>query len=474
MSNSPIWAADREEVRLFPSAHITSVREAELRATAALLAAIRAVPKFGRQIVRLSGGSAGRLSCYTEVGFRFHGKGDQKPKELRPDGAIVSIRGKTPWVTFVEVKVGTAPLEQEQVEMYQRLAREQEADVLVTVSNQAARSDGSPPLNIDGRRIRVVHFSWDRLLSIAQELSRENRNSNNKDVVDDTEQKWILDEWIRYVDDENSRIIAPPDLGPNWGNVLRAAQANRLEQSAGELKEVARFWVGYLRKAAFRLRAKLGVDVAVRISRKDRDKIERQVESAMNSQDGTLNGTLRIPDAAGDISMNLILPSRKVQYIIRVAAPTEGRQRTRISWLKKHLKPDNLPSGDLKVVADWNVRRLNSTTSLHDYLEEPTRLCLNNEGVQVPKDASPRWFEIVWTRPFSKRRGKSGAPILDGVSQGLEDFYKKVVQDIERFVPMPPRIPATPEGPDGQTAAPEPNRQSGTSKDGDQLPTQPQ
>lgn len=193
----------------------------------------------------------------------------------------------------------------------------------------------------------------------------------------------------------------------------------------------------------------------------------------MNSQEGTLNGTLRIPDAAGDITMSLILPIRKVQYIFRVAAPTEGRQRTRISWLKKHLKPENLPSGDLKVIADWNVRLLNTTTSLHDYLEEPTRLCLNKEGMQVPKDANPRWFEIVWTRPLGKRRGRSGAPILEGVSQGLEDFYTRVVQDVERFVPPPPRIPATPEKPEGpadQTAAQEPIRQ--TTERGDQPSTQ--
>ena len=469
MSDAPSWVRDRKEVRLFPSAHITSEGEAELRATAALLAAIRAVPKFGRKIVRLSGGSAGRLSCYTEVTFDFRGKGHEKPKEFRLDGAIISIRGRSQWVAFVEVKVGTADLDQEQVENYQRLASEQHADVLITVSNQAASSDGSPPLNIDGRRIRVVHFSWDRLLSIAQELSREKRDSKNKSVVEDTEQKWILDELIRYVDDNNSRIIAPPNLGPNWREVLRAAQANALKQSNAELEEVARYWVGYLRKAAFRLRAKLGGDVEVRIARKDRNKIDLQAKSAMNSKDGTLNGTLRIPDAAGDITMKVLLPSRSVQYILRVAAPTEGRQRTRISWLKKHLQLENLPSGDMKITADWDVRRLNTTTLLHDYLEDPTRLCFNKDGIQVPKDANPRWFQIVWTRPLSKRRGRSGAPILEGVSQGIEDFYTKVVQDIERFVSPPPRIPVTPpnpEGPPDQGGAPEPNRQA--SKEGDQ------
>ncbi len=44
------------EVPLFPSVHIKSDREAELRGTASLLAVIRAVSEFGRTIVRLAGG----------------------------------------------------------------------------------------------------------------------------------------------------------------------------------------------------------------------------------------------------------------------------------------------------------------------------------------------------------------------------------------------------------------------------------
>ena len=58
-----------KEVRLFPSISIKSEREAELRATAALLTVIRAVSEFGRRIVRLSKGPGlGNLSCYNSNG----------------------------------------------------------------------------------------------------------------------------------------------------------------------------------------------------------------------------------------------------------------------------------------------------------------------------------------------------------------------------------------------------------------------
>jgi len=54
-------------VRLFPTIRIATTAEAETRATAALLAMLRAVSEFGRTVVKLAGGPAGKIECYTEV-----------------------------------------------------------------------------------------------------------------------------------------------------------------------------------------------------------------------------------------------------------------------------------------------------------------------------------------------------------------------------------------------------------------------
>lgn len=81
----------RHEVRLFPSVSISSGREAELRATASLLAIAKAVSEFGRAVVDIAGGPKGRLDCYTEVPFTSD---DPDLPELRPDGLMVVKRGK--------------------------------------------------------------------------------------------------------------------------------------------------------------------------------------------------------------------------------------------------------------------------------------------------------------------------------------------------------------------------------------------
>ena len=115
------------EVRLFPSVHISSTREAELRAASSLLAMVRAVSEFGRIVVRAAGGPGGRIACYAEVSFK---RGDPPLKTVRPDGIIRVVRGNTQWSALVEVKVGDSPLDPEQVEIYHKLAGEEGVDAL--------------------------------------------------------------------------------------------------------------------------------------------------------------------------------------------------------------------------------------------------------------------------------------------------------------------------------------------------------
>ncbi len=425
------------EVRLFPSVHIKSDREAELRATASLLAVIRAVSEFGRTIVRIAGGPAGRVSCFTEVPFQLDGGDGNPPEELRPDGIVQVVRGKTRWVALVEVKVGKASLDSEQIDKYHRLARDEGANALITVSNQPALPDGRPPVSLDGRRLRsipVSHFSWERLLSEAQLLSR-------KKEVADPDQKWMLDEWIHYVGDPKSRIIVPPDLGSHWGDVLKAARTGALDQSDSELRDVARCWMGYLRKAALRLRAKLGVDVQMRLSRKEKGDselhLERLIENARAN--GTLFGALRIPDAAGDIQIDVFLHSRSVRYGLEVAAPTEGRQTTRVKWLSRQLRRLSLPS-DLLVTAAWTARGLLTSAPASQLVDNPAALLVDREGASLPKDVNPKLFLLQWTTKLHACRGRSSAPVLEGISKGLEDFYSRVVEDLVPFVPRAPRL----------------------------------
>lgn len=427
----------QHEVRLFPSSHISSVREAELRATASLLAMVRAVSEFGRAVVRMAGGPAGKLTCYTEVEFELEGEKGKGPVKRRPDGIIRVVRGKTEWKALLEVKVGNNPLDQDQFDIYHLLSIAEKFDALITISNQPAQLNGLPPLRVDGRRLRsvpVFHVSWERLFSEAQMLCR-------KKAIQDSDQKWMLDEWIRYVDDDGSQIIAKPNLGKHWHDVLKSARTGDLHAASSYLEDVVRHWDGFLKKAALRLRAKLGVEVQPKIPRSDRHdpdgRIKRIHSSAIKS--GQLSGILKIPDAVGDVWIDVFLLAKTVRYRVVLDPPTDGRQATRVNWLLRQLRSlSNVPD-DLVVTVQWDQRGMLSQGSLRDLVEDGSSLLRDTNKASIPKNAFPKKFLINWTT--SLQRGRSSEKALEGISVNLERFYRKVVEGLVPYVPRAPKLP---------------------------------
>lgn len=425
-------------VRLFPSHDIRSEREAELRAASTLLAVAKAVSEFGRRIVSMAGGPAGRLECYTEVPFQCEMDGARK--ELRPDGLLWVRRGKTEWKALVEVKVGAQVLDQAQIDQYHTVASDEGIDALITISNEAALTNGLPPhVTIDGRRARkvpVIHLSWDRLLSEAQMLSSQQE-------VSDADQHWMLDEWILYVMDEGSRIIEAPQLGAHWGDVIRAAQAGDLRSCTTQIEDVVRCWDAYLRKFGFRLRAKLGVEVGQRLSREEKAdpavRFKRLCAAAV--EQGVLQGVLQIPGAAGDVAVDVILAASSVRYSVEIEAPTEGRPRTRVGWLLRQLERDSAASGDLTVKVNWQYKKYRTQASLKDALADSGNLFLDAAGLSVPSDALPKSFTLERASRLPKGKGRSSAPILEAASKGFEDFYRDVVAKLRPYVAPAPQMP---------------------------------
>ena len=423
------------EVRLFPSVHISSTREAELRAASSLLAMVRAVSEFGRIVVRAAGGPGGRIACYAEVSFK---RGDPPLKTVRPDGIIRVVRGNTQWSALVEVKVGDSPLDPEQVEIYHKLAGEEGVDAFVMISNQAALPNGRPPVALDGRRLRrvpVVHLSWERLLAEARLLS-------NQKEVEDPDQHWMLDEWIKYVAAEESRIIDPPSLGVYWSVVLQAAKEQKLSAVSSQLTDVTEHWDAFLKKLALRLRAKMGADVQRRTSRADvknpDGRIKRMYTEALHT--GILTGALQVRGAIGELGLELMLQGKVVRFSVSFPAPREGRTKTRLTWLLRQLDTDDLLHG-LRVRVDWNKRGLYSEALVDALQDGHMPLMVSSDRVAIPGDVQPRVFILSWTKGLATKRGRTGVHVLAGIADGVERFYRQVMEGLVPYVPKAPRLP---------------------------------
>lgn len=143
--------AEWQRARLIPISGIGSEREAEARATSALLAVIEAVRDLSRELFGPLGASKAQraeVRCYTEVPFKL-GAGKAA---TRPDGLIQVTYGKSTWTALVEVKTGRATLDADQLNAYWDLARQEGYDAVVTISNEIARSAGVHPT--EGLKVR--------------------------------------------------------------------------------------------------------------------------------------------------------------------------------------------------------------------------------------------------------------------------------------------------------------------------------
>ncbi|MCK4788735.1 MAG: hypothetical protein KAV87_33640, partial [Desulfobacteraceae bacterium] len=200
-------------------------------------------------------------------------------------------------------------------------------------------------------------------------------------------------------------------------------------------------WDGFLKKAALRLRAKLGVEVQPKISRSDRHdpdgRIKRIHSSAIKS--GQLSGILKIPDAVGDVWIDVFLLAKTVRYRVVLDPPTDGRQATRVNWLLRQFRSFSNVPDDLVVTVQWDQRGMLSQGSLRDLVEDGSSLLRDTNKASIPKNAFPKKFLINWTT--SLQRGRSSERALEGISVNLERFYRKVVEGLVPYVPRAPKLP---------------------------------
>lgn len=235
--------AEWQRARLIPVSGIGSEKEAEMRATSALLAVIEAVRDFSLAMTAPLGASRAQkavVRCYTEVPFKV-GAGRAAP---RPDGLIQVTYGKSTWTALVEVKTGLATLNPDQVNAYWDIARERNFNAVITISNEIAPSRDTHPT--DGLRVRsnskvkIYHFSWTAILSTCQVIK-------NHRGIEDPDQAWILGELIRYMRHPNSGANAFDDMGADWVAVRDAARDHALRKNDPAVRDVAQRWDQLLR-----------------------------------------------------------------------------------------------------------------------------------------------------------------------------------------------------------------------------------
>ena len=318
-----------QPARLLPTVGLRGQEEQEQRATSSLLAVMHAVPDFGHALTAELGAPKTQLSTYTELQLR-----DSEGKRCIPDGAILAERGKKTWRCLIEVKTGRAALESDQVSRYLDWARDNDFDAVLTISNQITASPRETPVSVDGRKLRKValyHLSWWRILT---EAIIQHRHRG----ISDPDQQWLLGELIAYLDHERSGASGFQDMGDKWVSVRQAAANETLRASDPEAREVAERWEQFIDYMCLGLGQDLGHDVKPVRSRNATAESRHDGTVRSLAETGKLKGSVRVPDAVGDLTVEADLRTRRVTTSVTVQAPREGWPKTRINWILRQLR----------------------------------------------------------------------------------------------------------------------------------------
>lgn len=418
--------------RLIPTAGIRNREEQEKRATSCLLAVIRAVPEFGHALLKeLGAPKSPVIETFAEVRFK-----DANGKTVIPDGAIVCQRGSKRWTCLVEVKTSVAELKAEQVVSYLDIAREHGFDGVLTISNQITASSAVSPLVVDGRKLKrtsLWHFSWWRIITEAVVQSRYRG-------VSDPDQAWILGELIAYLDNEASGAGGFDDMGDKWVGVRRAAHDGTLRGSDPDARAVAERWEQFIQYLCLGLSQDLGESVTSPRPRKQSAGARLDELVKCLATRGTLDATLRIPNAVGDLRIQTDLRARQTRTSVVVDAPDDGRAATRISWLVRQLAD---ASDDIRVEVSYPNARETTSALLGHAREEPERLLYAADSKRAPRS-----FVVTLGRPMGQKRGKEEGSFVRETRQQTFAFYRELVQNLKRWQPRAPKLREEPSAED--------------------------
>ncbi|MGW6625935.1 TerD family protein [Nocardia sp. NPDC055002] len=410
-----------QPARLFSVIGVGAGEEQERRTTSALIATMQAVRPFARAICARMGAPAGAFEGYLEVQYE---SGDTK---VIPDAVLKVSRGAKQWTGLLEVKTGNGKLRRDQLESYLDVARRKKYDAVVSLSNDIPAGPGELPVQVDRRKLTKValrHLSW-------AEVAHEARMLTTHGGIDDALQAWILAEFLRFLDHPRSGAAEFVDMGRHWVTVRDAVTQGTLRAGDAKALTVADTWVSLCRHLALRLTAELGVEVKHVLARKfQSDPAVRAAAVAERlATDGSFEAVLRIPETAGDLTVIADVRTNKVRCRTTIAAPDEGTQARRVSWLTKQLTD---APGRVQVEAVF-AERGNETCEFLDTVRTTPKSLIDGRTTPIVS------FTLEQTFPMGNKRSGTAASFIASVTTATDAFYGAVMQPLREWVPAAPK-----------------------------------
>ena len=360
----PAFLSQGEAARLFP---VLSTTSKEGRTTAILLACMARIEELARALLASAGqriGTRTKIECFTEIVPATPLANSRE----RPDGLIVLRTGKREWKAFVEAKIGSSELDVDQVERYRNLARENDVDCVITISNQFATAPTEHPLEEVRRsrsRIPVIHWSWMHVLTTADLLISRQSIASHDQLV-------LLNEFRRFLAHESAGVRGFDRMPREWTELNRLVSAGGdVSANSHEAIKVIEAWHQETRDLSLALSRLTETQVTQRLPRSHLRNLEqrRKDELANLRNNRQLSVLLEIPDAAAPLEVVVDLARRCIDVGMTLGAPADRKSsKARVNWLLRQIRQDDVT--DLHLRVSWPNRSISTQHSISDLRED--------------------------------------------------------------------------------------------------------
>jgi hypothetical protein len=425
----PDYLKQGEIARLFPVLATTSK---EGRTTSIVLSCLARVDEFGEALLSSVGHKLGKRStveCYTEVVF----SGERTASKDRPDGLIVVRNGQREWRALVEAKIANATLSADQVEKYRQIAKEQNCDAVITISNEFASLPQNHPLS-DVRKSRskipVFHWSWMYVLTSVDILLATQK-------VSDRDQALLLNELRRFLTHDSAGIKGFDRMPASWTDLNKLISAGgKVPAKSAEASEVVNAWHQETKDLSLILTRMTETFVRERLPRKHiSDPAQRSKDDIANLRDtNQLQSSLDVPDAAASVEIIADASRRTIDVGMTLKAPEDKiSSKARLNWVLRQL-PKPCPDG-LMLRCNWPGRSEPTQFPCIDLMENPGQIEIGKEGLQVLS------FHVFLSRRLGARFTQQSNFVSD-LEEVVPQFYRDIGQNLVAWRKSAPKIKA--------------------------------
>lgn len=418
---TPMLQNDKKRPELIPVTGGT-----EVRSVSALLAVLSQAPAFAQVLLSKAGAPARLVN-------RLQGKRNPAtvtaitqpsfPKAVgrdQPDGLLELADSTGAWRVLIEAKVNGGVLT-EQVDRYYKLAKgstDPKIDALLLISNDL-RFETLPKNYGRGGvpRVKVVHMSWTEILAAA-------RRTTHMPGLGATLEGWIVEELIRYLENDASGVVKLDNMGKYWNRAIKGAAAGALEYEHAD--DVVPRIDQVFTYASFKLASESGseVDYPGLSEPETKDAVKRVLAGE------PFKGRFCLPGKRY-VDVEVDMRSRKVTFVTTLPVPANAwANRRKVEWLVGQLPSE----ANGLVVESLEVRR----GPRRLIASEPLNRVREDHGLLLPeRGQSLGMFRLIRQRPMKigkETKGRSPG-FVKGFVADLIDYHDQVVAPTELWTP---------------------------------------